>query len=229
MGEFQLLNSISESRLVDNHHIKPYLLLILSLVVAGCSRQAQDNREVLAKLDEIKSDLAVKRPEKPRWALANKREIDSAVSQWNRARMEEFKKSEGLSPDIEEKIRKYEALEREFIQKQIASRRLMLPPRAGAPEPAVSDADYLTLSNRVAEAKAPVADIIERRNRQSSQYREQFTADKLVGEYAKDRFDLVIDSSEQTFGRSPVLYGATAEALDITEAVIRLFNQKPKP
>ena len=217
--------------------MKRFLLVALFLAFASCSRQAQDNkevqtqdnREVLARLDEIKSNLAARRPEKPRWAIANKREIESAVSQWNRARMDESKKSEGLPADVEDKIRRYEALERELMQKQMASRRFMFPPRGGVPEPARADPDYEVLSNRVAEARAPVADIIDRRNRQSAQYREQFTVDKLVAEYAKDRFELVIDSSEQTFGRSPVLYGSNAETLDITAAVIRLFDQKPKP
>jgi hypothetical protein len=49
----------------------------------------------------------------------------------------------------------------------------------------------------VAAAKAPLADILERRSRQASQYRGQFSTESLIAEYAKDRFDLIVDSSDE--------------------------------
>ncbi len=45
----------------------------------------------------------------------------------------------------------------------------------------------------------------------------------------KDRFDLVIDSSEMHSSRSPVLYRRSGETLDITEGIIKLFKEKTKP
>jgi len=44
-----------------------------------------------------------------------------------------------------------------------------------------------------------------------------------------DRFDLVVDSSDEHLSRSAVLYRRTGEVLDLTDAIIKLFQEKPKP
>jgi hypothetical protein len=142
-------------------------------------------------------------------------------------KIEEAKKSETLSPEMEEKVRQYEALNSELMRKRIDGIRNR-PPGFGPSGATPSDPDYEALANRVAEAKGPVAEIIDRRNRQSSQFRAEFTADKLVSEYAKGRFDLVVDSSDHVFSKSAVLYRTTGEALDVTDAVIKLFKEKAK-
>jgi hypothetical protein len=206
---------------------KTYLLLASCLLFAGCNRPAE-NRVMLEELDAIKSELAGNRGAAVRWAFANKREIDSAIFQWNRDKMEAAKKAEALPAATEEKIRQYETLERELMNKRMATMRMSLPPRPGVREVAPPDKDYETLSNQVAEARAPIADILERRARQSAQLNSQFTTEKLVAEYVKDRFDLVVDSSDQSFSRSSVLYRANAEVLDITDGVIKLFQEKAK-
>src|SRR5207237_7445278 len=127
-----------------------YLLLTACLtILVGCGRHAENNREVLGKLEAIKSDLASKRGTAVRWAFANKREVDSAIFQWSRSKMEEARKSEALSPEMEAKIRQYEALQRELMDRQIAAMRLRLPSRLGALEAPAPDKDYETLSNRV--------------------------------------------------------------------------------
>lgn len=220
--------------------MKTYLLLTACLILVGCGQPEQNQREVLAKLEAIESELANKQPSPLRWAFANKREIESAVFQWSRDKMESAKQAEGLSPEIETKIRQYEALQTELMHKQMESHRttLRMPPpppsltspqttpaRSVAQETAASYAEMLALSNRVAEAKAPVAEIVERRRQQSAQYRAQFTTDQLIAEYAKDRFELVVDASENRFSPT-VLYRTTGEALDITEGVLKLFRQK---
>ena len=209
--------------------MKIHLLLATCLILVGCGRREESQREVLGKLQAIKSELASKRPDTVRWAFANKRTIESAVLQWSRNKMEEAKKSEALSPEVEEKIRQFEALQSELMRKQMDSMRMRLPPRAFASEVSTPDKDYEALSNRVAAAKAPIAEILDRRNRQASQYREQFSTDKLIAEYVKDRFDLVVDSSDEHFSRSPVLYRTTGEVLDITDGIIKLFQEKAKP
>jgi hypothetical protein len=114
------------------------------------------------------------------------------------------------------------------MRKQMEMRGLKLPPRAGGIEASPPDTDFLTLSNQVAEAKAPIADVVERRNRQGTQLREQYKIDRLISEYAKDRFDLVVDSSDERFSHSAVLYRASGEVLDITEGVIKLFKERTK-
>ena len=207
--------------------MKTYLLLAACLILAGCGRQEENHREVLGKLEAIKSDLASKRAD-VRWAFANKREIESAVFQWSRDKMEESKNTEALSPEIEEKVRQYEALQSELFRKQMESMGARLPPRPGAPSSPAPDKNYEALSNRVAEAKAPIADILDRRSKQASQYRNSYSADKLVAEFAKDRFDLVVDSSDERYSRSAVLYRKTDEVMDVTEGVIKLFKEKTK-
>jgi hypothetical protein len=209
--------------------MRNYLLLATCLSLAGCGRHAESQREVLAKLESIKSELTTKRGNVVRWAVANKREIDSAIFQWSRSKMEEARKSEALSPEIEEKIRRYETLQAELMHKRMDAMRMRLPPRLGAPEASTPDREYETLSNRVAEARAPIADIVDRRNREASQQRDQYSTDKLIAEYVKDRFDLVVDSSDESLARSAVLYRTDAEVLNITDGIIKLFKGKTKP
>ncbi len=155
-----------------------------------------------------------------RWVFANKREIETAIYQWGRDKMEEIKAAEGLSPEIEEKIRQYEALQTELLHKQIETRGFRLPPRIGAPEAPATDKDVEALSQRVAEARAPIADIVERRSRQAARFRDQYPVDRLVAEYVKDRYDLVVDSNEK------VLYRSAGEVPDITEGIITFLRRK---
>jgi hypothetical protein len=209
--------------------MKTSLLLAASLILAGCSRQDQSNREVLAQLAAIRTELAVRGAAPVRWAFANKREIDSAVLKWSLSKMEDANKAEALSPDMEDKIRQYEALQTELMHKRMEAMRLRMPPRTLGAEAPAPDKDYEALAARVAEAKAPVAEIVDRRSRKSGEYREQFSADKLVAECAKGRFDLVVDSSDERFSRSAVLYRANADVLDITDSVIKYFKEKTKP
>lgn len=212
------------------HHafMKRYLLLAAFLILVGCGKPEPSNREVLAKLEAMKSELAARRGDTVRWAFANKREIDSAIFQWSRDRMEEVRKSEALPAETEEKIRQYEALQAQLMHREMEARGLRLPPRVSALQVPVADESISSLSNRVAAAKAPIADILERRSRQASQYREQYPTDKLVAEYAKDRFDLVVDSSDERTSRSAVLYRTNGEVLDITDGVIKIFKEKVK-
>ena len=209
--------------------MKTYLLLAACLVLVGCDRQEQSNREVLSRLDALKSELATKQGDSVRWAFANKREIDSNVFQWSREKMEEAKKSEALPPETEQKVREYEALQSQLMQKEMQARGIRLPPRVGLPEVSAPDESYEALSNRVTAAKAQIADIVERRSRQASQYRGQFSTESLIAEYAKGRFDLVVDSSDERMSRSAVLYRTNGEVLDITDGVIKLFREKAKP
>jgi hypothetical protein len=203
--------------------MKTYLLLATCLIVSGCG-QEQNNREVLGKLADIKSELETRRADAVRWAFANKREIDFAVFQWSRDKMEEVAKSEALPPETEQKVRQYEALQTQLIHKEMELRGVML-----RSEPSTSGETYEALSNRVAAARAPIADIIARRGRQESEYRSRFSAEKLIAEYVQGRFDLVVDSSDEHISRSAVLYRTNGEVLDITEGVLQLFKEKTKP
>ena len=208
--------------------MKKYLLLATCLIFSGCGREPENQRELLAKLDAIKTDLAAKQTAAPRWAFANKREIESAIFELSRNKMERVKKAEQLSPEIEAKISQYEHLQMQFSMAratQMRPRYISSP--LGSETPAVTNLDEL--SKQVEAARAPIADIIERRNHQSAQYQEAFKVDQLVIEYAKDRFDLVVDSSDAQYSRSPVLYRKADEVVDITDGVIKLLKQKAQP
>ena len=210
-----------------SHHtfMKIYLLLAACLVLVGCGHS---NREVLTKLDSIKSELTTKHGDALRWAFANKRAIDSAVMQWSQDKLEEARKAEALPPETEQKVQQYEALRTQLMYKEMEARGFRLPPRAGTPNVSAPGESYETLSNRVVAAKAPIADILERRQRLVSQYDRQFSAESLIAEYARDRFDLIVDASDENSSRSALLYRANGETLDITGGIIKLFNEKTK-
>lgn len=208
--------------------MRTHLLLAACLVLVGCAHQKEGQREVLGKLETIEAELASKQPTPVRWALANKREIESAISQWSSKKIEDAKKSEALPAEVEEKVRQYEALQSELMRKRMESMRMGYPPGMGSYGAAITNSDYVALSNRVAEARVPIAAVLERRNHAAAQYREQFAVEKLIAEYVQDRFDLVVDSSDMNFSRTPVLYRKSGEALDITDGVIKLFTEKAK-
>jgi hypothetical protein len=88
-----------------------------------------------------------------------------------------------------------------------------------------SNEDYETLSNHVASLKAPIADILDRRARQSAKFRDEFSTEKLIAEYAKGRFDLVVDV-DPSFARESILYRTAPETLNITDGVIDLLKKK---
>jgi hypothetical protein len=192
------------------------------MALAGCGQQAETQHEILSKLDAIKSELANRQGAPVRWAFANKFKIDSAIFQWSRDKMEQAKKAEGLPPETEEKIRQYEALQSELTRKQMETPRLRLPFSGSRPEASAIDKEYEASSQKVAEAKAPIAVIVERRSRQEAKYREQYSIQQLIAEYVKDRYDLVLDSEDK------VLYRTAAEVPDITEGIIQFFNERIK-
>lgn len=215
--------------------MKPILLLVPCLLFVGCGKQDEAGREALSKLDglkaqleNVKTDLAAHQNQPVRWATVNKRQIESAISEWTRAKTEEAKSKETLTPEQAEQVRNYEKLYADQMQKRMSQHRFpgMMP--NGPVNTPESDKEYQALTEKVEAAKAPIADILERRNRLYSQINDQYKPEKLVAEYAKDRFDLVVDASEAVYNRSAVLYSHSGEAIDITDGVIRLFQDKAK-
>lgn len=223
--------------------MKKYLMLLLCVAVAGCGHKRDSNREVLAKLDGIRAELA-KQPSAPRWATANKREIEMAITQWTSAQSERAKAQEQLTPEQQQKVAQYDSLqaERGRLQMRLMQENIMqqnsfphrvmrsatsvpIPPPSPFQE-IETNADYAALTSKIAEAPAPIADILDRRDRLSAKLRNQYKPEGLIAEYAKDRFDLVLDSSDARFSGSPVLYQKTGEVTDITDGVIQLFKEK---
>ncbi len=202
--------------------MKTHLLLLVCLALAGCGRQDDNNHEVLSRLDAIKSELAAKQAAPVRWATANRTEIMIAITAWSSGKMNEIKKTDALSPEIEEKFRHYQTLESEFGRAQMTRRMRTISAMPGYERRALSDEEFLALSNKVVEAREPVAELATRRQRQNADFQRQFSIEKLIGEYARGRFDLVLDSNEKPLFRSP------SEVPDITQGVIALLNEKTK-
>lgn len=203
---------------------KPIYIVILGACVSltACNHQEEANREIVGKLDAISRHLS-KGAVPVRWATANKSDITTVIYQWSRDKMEQAKKAEALPAETETRISEYETLRMQLLRMQMPMPRPLRLPYDSAPaEPSTADKEYETMSKRVAEAKAPVAAIIDRRERQAAEYRQQYSIERLVAEYVKDRYDLVIDS------RDKVLYQTAGEVTDITDGVIALFKQKTK-
>src|SRR5688572_17847006 len=161
--------------------MKTYLLLAACLILFGCDRKDQSNREVLGKLEAIKSELATKQGATLRWAFANKREIDMVVFQWSRNQIEQSKKSEALPPETEAKISEYESLRTQLLHMGLPPpmRTLRMTPGSPRPESPPVNEDYEALAKKVAAAKVPIATIVDGREREAAQYRNQYSADKL--------------------------------------------------
>ena len=93
--------------------MKKYLLLAACLILAGCTREADHQREIISKLDALKNDLATAgNASTPtlRWACANKSDINTVIYQWTAAKADEARAAENLSPDVKAKVAAYEAL-----------------------------------------------------------------------------------------------------------------------
>ena len=101
------------------------------------------------------------------------------------------------------------------------------PPEPRLPTP--EEKEYEALTKRVAEVKAPVAALIERRAQITAKYYSREFLEQLVADYAKDRFDLVVNFDRMSSYDKPVLYRSTGEVPDITEGIIKFFRDKEKP
>src|SRR5205085_2580580 len=99
--------------------MKKYLLLAACLILAGCTREAEHQREIISKLDALKTDLAAAanintNPPPLRWACASKSDISTAIYQWTAAKAAEARAAENLSPDVKAKVDAYEVLENQL-------------------------------------------------------------------------------------------------------------------
>jgi hypothetical protein len=214
--------------------MKKYLLLAACLILAGCSQEAEHQREIISKLDALKTDLAAAgnantNPSPLRWACANKSDINSVIYQWTAAKTDEARAAEKLSPDVQAKIAAYEALANQMNQMRMSHPALMMvrPMRPGQvpEEPTAEQKEYSDLSKRVEEAKQPVAEIIDRRNRESMQLHEQYSVENIVAEYAKGKYEVVVETG---LGSRGVLYSSSGDLVDITQSVISYFKDKQK-
>jgi len=207
--------------------MKNYLLLLICFALAGCTREEQHHREVMNKLDTLENNLSVigtvSTNAVVRWAYANRSDINMAIFQWTQAKLEEAKTVEKLPPEQEAKVADYEKLRTELMYKQMRMP-LLRPLRADQvpAEPTAEQKEYDALAQKLADAKVPVADVVDRRDRLAAQYRETYSVERVIGEYVNGRYDVVVDSSQK------VLYRSAGEVPDITEGVITFFKNKQR-
>jgi len=204
-------------------------------MLVGCEREDQQDREILNNLEALKHAMATNQPSSPRWAVARQRDIQFAIDRWNQDRIQIATKDETLTPEQAAAMREYESLNNQLMRFRMPGRYMSGPmsinPVTGLPAGFAGDtnreAQYEALSARVEQAREPVASILERRNRETEKIRQQYTPAKLVAEFVGDRFDLVVDSSDAYSSfNSPVLYQKSPEVVDITEGVLKLFQEK---
>jgi hypothetical protein len=115
------------------------------------------------------------------------------------------------------------------LSQPVLARPIRLPMESTAPT--AEDKEYEALAKRVAEAKAPVAAFIDRRNQINARYFGGELLEQLVADYMKtanDRYDLVVDSSHGSSFSRPVLHRTAGEVPDITEAIMKFFAEWEK-
>jgi hypothetical protein len=205
-------------------------LMVAASLVCGCNRDSETEATVLKRLDEVKTQIAAQQAQPVRWAFCNKRDVESAIYQYAGAKLESAKAAEKNSPETDAKISEYERLQSQVSQLRMQQVRTRFPSFTTPPATEVTtNADIAALESKLAEAKAPIAAIIDRRAKLYSKFRDELKVENLVAEYARDRFDLVVDSSdERYYGQSKVLFRKSTEVVDITEGVLNLLKEKTK-
>lgn len=98
------------------------------------------------------------------------------------------------------------------------------------PGPTAEEKEYEALVKRVAEAKIPVAKVIERRAEITAKYHSTKFLEQLVADYVKQKehFDVVVDASNDYSSSRSVLYRSAAEVPDITEGILQFFHEREK-
>lgn len=98
------------------------------------------------------------------------------------------------------------------------------------PGPTAEEKEYEALVKRVAEAKAPVAKVVDRRAEITAKYHAAKFLEQVVADYVKqkEQFDVVVDASNDYSSSRSVLYRSTAEVPDITEGILQFFHEREK-
>lgn len=102
------------------------------------------------------------------------------------------------------------------------------PLRTAASANTEEEKAHEALTRRVAEAKAPVAAIVDRRNELTARYHSTQFLDQLIADYAKGRYDLVVDGSNESSFSRPILYRTAGEVTDITEGILQFLREREK-
>lgn len=227
----------------------PLFLLAISLVSA---RAAEGNPDVNARLKALEEKVArLSGQAPPRWATVDHDRLRKAIYALGREKLEAHKQAEKLTPEQAAQVENYELLNQQLLRMPPFAP--TFPPRSSAlvplpptnltggqppkpapvvppPAPASSgpDKDRDQLVQRVAEAKAPIAAIVERRNQINTHYILGGFLEKLVADYAKSRFDLVVNAESRYSSERTILYRASVSAPDITDELLNLLRERER-
>ncbi len=136
-----------------------------------------------------------------RWACANRSEISTVIYQWTAAKTAESRAAENLSPEVKAKVDAYEVLENQLNRMRFSHSELTGPrtpaarPGQAPEEPTAVQKEYNELYKKVAEAKQPVAYIIDQRQRESTRLSQEYSVENVVAGYAKGKYDVVAEST----------------------------------
>jgi hypothetical protein len=231
------------------------LLLLAGLLrSAGTAAETPDVNARLKALEDKVARLAGQTP--PRWATVDRDRLRNAIHALGREKLEAHKQAEKLTPEQVAQIEKYEELNQQLLRLPLRQysppgRSALLPPLppanltggqpaqalavVSAPAKAESDADKEReeLARRVAEAKAPVATIVDRRSQITARYYAGEFLTSLVADHVRGRFDLVVEVDSRYSSDRTILYRASVNAPDITDELLQFLREreqiKPTP
>lgn len=210
--------------------MKKYVLLaVAGVALVGCDHHDQDINGLVVKVGALEKEMAAIRSAQTnqvplRVAVVDKSKVTHFLYQLQRDKAAEIKKADALALDVEAKISHYQSLQSQLSRMQTA-RSMRNMPRPMGYETVPTDEEYNAMVQKVAEAKAPIADIADRRSSLSEEFMAKFSVDDLIEEYAKGRYDVVIDS----YSRDKLLYNKAGEMSDISDAVVAMVKERAKP
>jgi len=183
-----------------------------------------------ARLPGMQTDMAAalallqKRDATVRIAYVDGNRLNTLTAAWRQRRIDEAMAKLALTPEVKAQLEAYDRALAQFNAWAMSRQRNdpRMPPM-GNMAGLRSDPEYQPHLDAVDQARAPVAEIVERRNRLQSETR--YPVGDLIAEYVNDRFDLVLDRS---WGGQSVLYSRAKEIPDITEGVVALLESKEK-
>ena len=229
------------------------LLLVLLAALLCSARAADGNLDVNARLKALEDKVArLAEQTPPRWATVDRDRLRNAIHALGREKLETHKQAEKLTPEQVMQVEKYEELNQQLLRlplRQYSSpvRAALLPPMPPAnltggqapqlvsaipppPGKAANEADKEReeLARRVAEAKAPVATIVDRRSQITARYYAGEFLTNLIADHVKGRFDLVVDADSRYSSDRTILYRAAVNAPDITDELLQFLRERER-
>jgi hypothetical protein len=207
------------------------LLLLAGSLGSVCAADGTLDVNARLKAPEDKVErLAGQAP--PRYAAVDRDRLGNAILAHGREKLEAHKQSEKLTPVQAAQIEKYEKLNLQLLRldDNLMRQLVRLPPLVVPPlAPPTNDAgkEREELARRVAEAKVPVATIVDRRSHITARYNTGDFLERLIADYVKGRFDHVVNAEPRhNSGGRTIFFRTTVAATDITDELLQFFRER---